>query len=68
MKLITFNQLKEEKRFPFTRVHTMRLVKANKFPTPLRVGDRHIAWDENEIDAWLENRRVGTSKPVSTHK
>ncbi len=67
MKLITFNQMKAEKRFPFTRVHTMRLVHSGKFPAPIRLGDRHIAWDENEVDAWFESRRVGTNKAVPTH-
>jgi predicted DNA-binding transcriptional regulator AlpA len=51
MKLLTFNQLKSEKGHPFTRVHTMRLVRDGKFPAPLHLSERRIAWSEAEIDA-----------------
>jgi predicted DNA-binding transcriptional regulator AlpA len=51
MKLITFHQLKSEKGHPFTRIHTMRLVKAGKFPAPLQLSEHRIAWAEDEIDA-----------------
>ena len=68
MRFITFNQLKEEWRFPFTRVHTMRLVRQGKFPAPFPIGVRHIAWDEDEVVSWYKDRRmkVYNSSPPNT--
>jgi prophage regulatory protein len=33
-----------------------RLRRAGKFPAPLRLGERRIAWRESEIEAWLVSR------------
>ncbi|MBY0298077.1 MAG: AlpA family phage regulatory protein [Methylobacterium sp.] len=33
-----------------------RLRRKGKFPDPIKVGERRIAWPEAEIDAWLSNR------------
>lgn len=63
MRFITFKQMKEEWRFPFTRVHTMRLVKEGKFPTPYTMGGRHIVWDEDEFKNWLKSRRMDIHQP-----
>lgn len=35
-----------------------RRAKAEDFPRPFRVGRQAIAWDEAEILAWLETRRI----------
>jgi prophage regulatory protein len=53
MRLKTFPQLKADGH-PYCRVHTMRLVKAGKFPAPIRIGANRVAWDEAEIDAHLQ--------------
>ena len=29
-------------------------VKAGKFPAPVRMGTRHVAWIAAEVDAWVE--------------
>ena len=54
MRLLTFKQLKTEKGHPYTREHTRRLVKAGKFPEPIKVGDNRRAWVEDEYDAHLQ--------------
>lgn len=40
----------------FTRQHLYRLIKANKFPRPIRLGENRLAWVESEIDAYLETK------------
>jgi prophage regulatory protein len=38
-----------------------RLVAEQKFPSPVRLGERAVAWRRSEIDAWSETR------PVASH-
>lgn len=48
----------------FSKVHLWRLSKAGKFPAPIKLGALRMAWDEREIDAWLDARaaeREGSS-------
>ena len=43
-------------------VHIMRLVKAEKFPEPVRLGPASIGWIESEVDQWIADRasqRIG---------
>ena len=28
------------------------------FPRPIRIGNRSVAWIEDEVDAWIERRRA----------
>ena len=55
MKVVPFNQL-EDFGITFSRTHIKRLMDEDKFPRPVRVGERRIAWLESEILAWLEAR------------
>lgn len=37
--------------------HTIyRMVEANQFPAPAKVGVRNIGWRTSTINAWLESR------------
>lgn len=36
-------------------------VKAQRFPAPVRLGPRAIAWSENEVNGWI-NARVADAK------
>jgi predicted DNA-binding transcriptional regulator AlpA len=58
MQLVSYNQALEEGLIIFSREHIRRLVKAGKFPPPIRVGDRANAWDKSELIAHNESRRV----------
>jgi prophage regulatory protein len=59
MKLLDYRQLKPEKGVSYSREHLARLIKAQRFPSPvvLSTDDRgtpkRIAWLEAEIDAWI---------------
>lgn len=33
-----------------------RLIAKNKFPGPVRVGDRAVAWRQIDLDKWSEGR------------
>ena len=43
--------------FAHASVARLRAIKPD-FPRPYRVGKQAIAWDESEILAWLETRRI----------
>ena len=33
-----------------------RMIRAGRFPKPVRISDHAIAWDSAEIDAWITDR------------
>ena len=57
-RVLTFRDLKEKKGWPYTAVHTSRLVKAGKIPKPFKTGDAGglNLWLESDIDAYLAGR------------
>jgi predicted DNA-binding transcriptional regulator AlpA len=57
-RVLTFRDLKEKKGWPYTAVHTQRLVKAGKVPKPFKTGDAGglNLWLESDIDAFLSGR------------
>ena len=52
-----------EARTGLRRAAIYSAIKAGKFPRPVRIGDRAVAWSEAEIDGWIAERiaesRVG---------
>ncbi|WP_414649974.1 helix-turn-helix transcriptional regulator [Devosia sp.] len=36
-------------------------VRRGKFPAPIRISPRRVAWDEADIDAWLAERRSSST-------
>lgn len=42
---------------PVCRKTIGRWCKAGKFPRPVRIGGRSIAWDRAEVDAWIAERK-----------
>lgn len=54
MRLLTFDELRERKGHPYCRDHTRRLVKDGKFPKPITIGTRRIAWVEEEVNSHYE--------------
>jgi prophage regulatory protein len=43
-------------RTKYSRVHIWRLEQRNLFPKRVHLGDRRVAWVEDEIDEWLRLR------------
>ena len=52
LRILSLNDLRELGIY-YSRVHIYRLVKAGKFPAPIKVGQNRIGWIESEIDEWL---------------
>ncbi len=46
------------RRVPLSRVHLWRLVRDGRFPAPVQVGPRKIAFRESAIREWIESRPV----------
>lgn len=56
MRILAFEQLKPEKGIPHCRQHLHRLVRAGRFPKPVKIGIARNGWIEAELDEWLEKR------------
>ena len=35
-----------------------RYVKEGRFPAPVRIGNRAVAWRESDVSAWIAERKV----------
>jgi prophage regulatory protein len=56
MRLLAFPNLETEKGIPYSRQHLWRLIKAKRFPAPVRLGTNTNRWVESEIDDWLRQK------------
>lgn len=45
-----------ERRTGFKRSHIYQLMKQDKFPKQVPLGDRAVGWDSVEIDQWIAER------------
>jgi prophage regulatory protein len=54
-RLLAFADLKA-RGIPWTRVHVGRLEAVGKFPQHIDLGENSIAWFEDEIDDFLEEK------------
>lgn len=45
-----------ERRTGFKRSHIYQLMKQDKFPKQVLLGDRAVGWDSVEIDQWIAER------------
>ena len=57
--LIRFSEV--QKRTGYSKAWIYRLLKENRFPRPVKIGSRSIAFVENEIDEWI-NQRIAESR------
>jgi prophage regulatory protein len=53
-RFLRFDELKSY--VPFTRQHLGRLEKANLFPKRVQLGLNTVAWREDELLGWAEER------------
>ena len=49
------------RRTGYSKAWIYRLLKENRFPRPVKIGSRSIAFVENEIDEWI-NQRLAESR------
>ncbi|CAI2472294.1 helix-turn-helix transcriptional regulator [Serratia proteamaculans] len=50
-----------QRRCGFGRAWLYRLVAQNRFPKPVKIGSRSIAFIETEVDEWI-NQRIADSR------
>lgn len=43
------------KRIGFKRGYIYKMMLEEKFPRPIKLGNRSIAWTSTSIDAWIES-------------
>ena len=48
--------------------HLMRLVRQGKFPRPVQLGPRSVAFVEEEVNAWLKERIAERDAGVGTKR
>ncbi|WP_142973643.1 helix-turn-helix transcriptional regulator, partial [Klebsiella pneumoniae] len=49
------------RRTGYSKAWIYRLISENRFPQPIKIGARAIAFVEGEIDEWIE-RRIADSR------
>jgi prophage regulatory protein len=60
-RLLDYQALRE-RGIPWSRVHVGRLEAAGKFPLHIDVGENSIAWFEDEIDSFLEEKAAARDR------
>lgn len=53
-RLLRMKQLQEI--VPMHRVTIWRMTQDGRFPAPVRISARSVAWKSDEIEAWLNSR------------
>lgn len=48
-------------RIPYSRSTIYQLVAQGKFPKPISLGERAVAWVEADIDKWMADRIAGSA-------
>ena len=43
---------------PISSPTLWRWVRAGRFPAPVKIGPRAVAWKAEEVHAWLESRKA----------
>jgi prophage regulatory protein len=54
MRLLSIDELKSIKGIVYSKSHLWRLIRAGKFPRPIRLGKNRIAFPEHEIEDFLK--------------
>jgi prophage regulatory protein len=64
-RLIRRDELK--RRVPYSLTHVWRLEQQGEFPRRITIGENRVAWDEAEVEAWIEARiRAGKDKKIAS--
>ncbi|WGL65386.1 AlpA family phage regulatory protein [Pseudomonas sp. CW003PS] len=51
----------------FKRSHIYNLIKLGRFPAPIKIGARAVAWDLAEVEEWMAQRIEQPAAPISWH-
>ena len=54
-----------QRQTQLSKASIYRLMRASKFPRPVRLGPRAVGWIASEVTAWIESRkRAGSDRPA----
>ncbi|MCA8254822.1 AlpA family transcriptional regulator [Burkholderia sp. AU31624] len=53
-RLVLYPQLKPEYGIPYSQTHINRLRKAGKFPQPIKLSAKCVAWKASAIQSWID--------------
>ena len=56
MRLLSRVELKSVKGIDYSKAHLHRLIRAGKFPRPIKLGENRNAWIEEEIDSHIASK------------
>jgi prophage regulatory protein len=56
MRLLSMDELRTLKGLSFCDAYFYRLIKAGKFPKPVKLGTNRNAFVEAEIDGWIKEK------------
>lgn len=63
-----FLRMKEVcERVGFCRSTLYKLMSENKFPQPIKIGDRAIAWTDDTITEWMQQRIDQSTNPTQEY-
>jgi len=65
--LISYDDLKSY-GITLTRPAIRTLSRKGRFPRPVRMGDHHIAWRENEVLDWIAALPAADDTPLARRK
>ena len=48
-------------RVPYSPSSLYAKIARGEFPKPIKLGANRVAWDEDDIDAWIDARAAATA-------
>ena len=62
-RLLSYAELSSCKGVRFSMSYLLRLEKAGKFPRRVNIGVRAVAWDEDEVERHINEKRAARYRP-----
>ena len=62
-----FFRIRDVEKFSgLSRASIYRLMREGKFPRPVRLCERAVAWTIDDLEIWAENRPMASSRPTKS--
>lgn len=65
MATILLRRKQVQERIGLSRSEIYRLMKLNRFPKNVPLGERVRAWDADEVESWIQERIAGRDSAVA---
>jgi prophage regulatory protein len=60
---IIIGSAERKRRVPYSDVHIWRLEQAGRFPKRIKLGERRVGWDLDEVLDWIDARKSQRGRP-----